>query len=306
MTTNNPLINISQQNIQGKCDLKCDYSFKYNNSNSTATNNNFFIQISYDKSGIQPVTYNNVKYDVDVIMILQPSIHQFNGSSSDAEIIIGHTPLTGGPDLCVCVPVSLMGNNNTGSNVIDEIISLVATNAPNNGETVNLNLPDFTLQDIVPKKPFYNYSIQNYNFIVFDISDAISISSTTLNSLTSVIETVPAFYLNIFSENNQNPISLFYNAKGPNSNNNNNTENEIYISCNPTGNSENEENVSFEKATNNVTTFDISKITSNPYFIYVVYAFIFILLLIFLNGIIYNLSSGNIKFPSFTKKNSQS
>ena len=302
MTTNNRLVNISQQNIQGKCDLKCDYSFKYNKSNSTATNNNFFIQISYDKSGIQPVTYNNLKYEVDVIMILQPSIHHFNGSPSDAEIIIGHTPLTGGPDLCVCIPISLMGNTNTGSNIINEIISLVATNAPNKGESVNLNLQDFTLEDIVPKKPFYNYSIRNYNFIVFDIADAISISSTTLNSLTTIIQAVPDFYLDSFSENNQDPITLFYNAKGPN----NNTGNEIYISCNPTGNSENEETVSFEKTTNNVTTFNISTITSSPYFIYVIYAFIFILLLIFLNGIIYNLSSGNIKIPSFMKKNSQS
>jgi hypothetical protein len=237
-------------------------------------------------------------------MILQPSIHQFNGSTTDAEIIIGHTPLTGGSDLCVCIPISSMGNNNQASNVINEIISLVTTNAPNNGETVNLNLPDFTLQDIVPKKPFYNYSNQNYDFIVFDILDSISISSTTLNSLTTVIEAVPSFYLNIFSQNNQNPISVFYNSKGPNTNNNN-TENEIYISCNPTGHSENEDSVSFEKAKNKVTTFDISKIMNNPYFIYVMYAFIFILLLIFLNGIIYNLSSGNIKFPSFMKRNSQ-
>ena len=91
-TTNIPLINISQQNVIGKCDLKCDYNFKYTNSNSIATNNGMVIQISYEDSGVPPVTYNNVKYNVDYLLISQPSVHNFNGSQAVAELLIIHSP----------------------------------------------------------------------------------------------------------------------------------------------------------------------------------------------------------------------
>ena len=48
------------------------------------------------------------------------------------------------------------------------------SNAPSSGETTNVNMSDFTLDTIVPKKPFYSYagddmSGANANFIVFGI-----------------------------------------------------------------------------------------------------------------------------------------
>ena len=46
MSNNPPNINISVQNIQGKCDLKCSYNFKYPESNTTAKNNGVFISLT--------------------------------------------------------------------------------------------------------------------------------------------------------------------------------------------------------------------------------------------------------------------
>ena len=43
-------IDISMSKITGKCDLKCSYSFNYNNSSCLATNRGNYISISYDKS----------------------------------------------------------------------------------------------------------------------------------------------------------------------------------------------------------------------------------------------------------------
>lgn len=304
-STNITLINISQQNIQGRCDLKCEYNFKYTTSNSIATNLNNYIQISYEQSGVPPVTYNNIKYNVDYILIIQPSIHNFNGTPAVAELIIYHTSLKGGGRLVVCIPFTVSGDNTTASNIISEIISLVASNAPNSGENVNLNSSEFTLQNIVPNKPFYNYTkiIDGTNYIIFDIKNAIPISSTTLNSLTTILQPIPVSDSLIMSKSGKGKenINIFYNAKGPNSNN---KEDDIYISCNPTGNSENEETVTFQTTQNETVNLNFSEITSSPYFVYVMYALVFIIILMIINGLIGAFTSSSLKMPSFMKKNS--
>jgi len=295
-TTNIPLINISQQNVIGKCDLKCDYNFKYTNSNSIATNLGGVIQISYEDSGVPPVTYNNVKYNIDLIYITQPSIHNFNGSQAVAELLIFHTPLKGGNMLMVGIPFTTSGDNTTASNILSEIITLVASNAPNAGENVNLNSSEFSLQNIIPKKPFYNYSGQSADYLVFDIANAIPISSSDLNNLTTVLQQISSNEALVISQSSTQNISLFYNSKGPNSSN---QEGEIYISCNPTGNSEKEETVTFKKAKNQTTAIDFSKIMSNQYFIYFMYALVFIIILMLVSVLIGSVSYTSKKMPSF-------
>ena len=216
--------------------------------------------------------------------------------------MIFHTSLKGGSTLLVCIPFLLSADNTTASDIISEIINLVASNAPNSGENVNLNSSDFTLQNLVPNKPFYSYTNgnSNYNYVVFNIRNAIPISTTTLNSLTTILQPLPLVDSIILSQAGQN-INIFHNYKGPNSNN---KEDNIYISCNPTGNSEKEETVSFQKAKNETINLDIYKIMSNSYFIYLMYALIFIIILIIINGLIGTFTSSSLKMPSFMKKNS--
>jgi len=154
----NKNINIASQNVQGKCDLKCSYNFNYSESNTTAVNNGVMIQLSYDNSGTSPVTYNSQKYNVSNIIIVCPSIHTFNGSQASAEIIIGHTPVTGGPTLNVGIPITSSSESSTASNLITEIIQSVSTNAPSKGDSTNLSINGFTLKNIVPQKPFFSYT----------------------------------------------------------------------------------------------------------------------------------------------------
>ena len=80
-------IDISKKNVSGKCDLKCAYNFQYPESNTTAKNQGVLINLSYDNSKTPPVTYNTQKYTVTQIMITSPSLHLFNGATTDAEII---------------------------------------------------------------------------------------------------------------------------------------------------------------------------------------------------------------------------
>ena len=89
MSNNNQNIIISSNNISGKCDLKCSYTFKYPETNLTAKNNGSLISLTSDNSTGTPVTYNTEKYVVSNILIVCPSIHEFNnGATAAAEIII--------------------------------------------------------------------------------------------------------------------------------------------------------------------------------------------------------------------------
>jgi hypothetical protein len=248
MTTQN--INISKQNISGKCDLKCAYNFKYSESNLTAKNNGVNIALTPDTEKVPPVTYNNQKYNVSEIIILSPSIHIFNGATVAAEIMIEHTPVQGGSQLNVCIPIISSSDSLTASNLITEVIQGVSSNAPAANETTNLSINGFTLQDIVPSKPFYSYTdSNNYDYIVFDITNAIGLSSSTITTLQQIITPFP-----IPTPGGQ----LFFNSSGPNTTK---IGEGIYISCQPTGSSEEETAVTYDK---NVTTYDFTDITNNP------------------------------------------
>ena len=248
MSTDN--INISRDNIVGKCDLKCSYNFKYSQSNSTAKNNGINVNLTYDNSSVPPVLYNNEKYNVSKVIIYKPSIHYFNGGKVDGEIAIEHIPIKGGSNLIVCIPIKSSTNSTDASIIINEIIDGVSSNAPAEGESTNLNISNFNLQNIVPVKPFYSYSdFKNNDYIIFGILDAIPLSLSKLNILGKIIKP--------FQISTQGS-SLFYNSSGPNTTS---IGEGIYISCNPTGASDEEVKVEYEK---NTVSYNFSNILESP------------------------------------------
>jgi len=250
MTTNTS-INISNSNVYGDCDLKCAYNFKYPETSLTATNQGVMIIFAFDKSNESPVLYNKQKYSADTMMLVSPSIHIFNGATTKAELIITHTPVLGGNQLAVCIPISQSSDTNTGSNLVTQMIQSVATNAPAQSETTTINIDGFTLNSIVPSKPFYSYtgSSDNTDYLVYDILDAISLSSDTLTSLSQIIKAYPL----------PTPGSnLFYNKLGPNQTP---VGDGIYISCQPTGSSEEKTYVEYSK--NSTEAFSFSNLFSS-------------------------------------------
>lgn len=290
MSNNSQQINISQQNVQGKCDLKCSYNFKYSESNTTAKNNGLMISLTYDNSSVPPVLYNNEKYTVSTIMIISNSTHLFNNINASAEIIIEHVPVSGGPLLFVSIPIINSSESSTASNLITEIIQSVATNAPSDGDSTNLTLSNFTLQDIVPNKPFFSYTDNgNNNCIVFNIANAIPLSSATLSTLGNIIQQYPS--------GSALGGNLYYNSSGPNSSNN--VGEGIYISCQPTGSSEEETDVTYSK---NSTSFDLGNAFNNPTVFIIILVLIgcvgFVLIFICLNFGYNYLTSDAIKLPN--------
>lgn len=275
MSTQNQNINITTSNIQGNCNQKCSYSFRYPESASVATNNGTMISLTYDQNTTSPVVYNGQKYNVGTIMIVSPSIHTFDSSGMIGEILIEHIPVKGGNTLNVCIPFTNSGDTTTASQIITDIITKVATNAPAEGDTTNLNMSDFNLQNIIPKKPFYLYSNGSNDYIVFGSLQAIPLTSSTTATLQQIIQPY-----NLATPGTE----LFYNSHGPSSGIS--IGDGIYISCQPTGSSTEETPVEYDK--NSTTAVDITNIFKSPVFRYIIIAIISILLFL---SIFYGISS---------------
>jgi len=293
MSTNPQNINISSNNVQGKCDLKCSYNFKYPETNVTAKNNGSMIALTSDNTSTSPVTYNNQKYNVSNILIVSPSIHVFNNSPAAAEFIIEHTPVTTGEQLYVGIPIISSSESSDASNFITQIIESVSNSAPAQGETTNINISGFSLDNIVPKKPFFSYTAPGNNsgdWIVFPILNAIPISSSILTTLGKIIKPFP-----LPTPGN----GLFFNSTGPNASDG--MGDGIYISCQPTGSSEEETVVSYNT---NTTSYDLASILNNPItllvFQVIIGCIVFIITFFALNYAYNYLVSKPIKMPNLS------
>ena len=298
MTSTNTKINISSQNVYGDCDLKCSYNYKYIQSNLVAKNNGKFISLSHDKGTTSPVIYNTRNYNVSKINLYSPSLHNFNGNSANAEIVIEHIPVIGGEMLYVCIPIIASTNSSEASNILTEIIKSVANNAPSTNESTNLNVSGFNLNTIVPKKPFFAYTgTQGLTgqVIVFGNNYAIPLNQHTLTILSKVIKPYPITI---------NGGSIFFNSKGPNNVqfNSANGNNGIYISCQPTGSSEDETDVINNK---NPINYNMDSLFNDPtvilIFQIVIGCIVFILVFLMINyGYNYFISgsSSSLKMPT--------
>ena len=302
-------INISSQNVYGKCDLKCVYNFKYKESVLTVKNNGVNISLSYDNSNVPPVLYNEEKYNVSQIRLFSPSLHLFNNNKVEAEIIVEHVPEAGGQNLFVCVPIIKSSDSTTASTLLSQVIAGVASNAPATNETTNLNISGFTLSKIIPKNPFFSYSGTYSNstvdFIVFGKNYAIPLNEKVLSALGSIIKPFP---LPMIGDN------LFFNAKGPNSSGS--VGDGIYISCQPTGSSEEETEITNTKSSSESdVSISIENLVKDPTFKLIVKIIIgCILFLIIFAGLAFvyskltdtpinmsNIKEMKIKMPTFKK-----
>jgi carbonic anhydrase len=273
-------IDISMKKVVGKCDLKCSYNFKYFPSNCVAKNQDDYIALSYDNTSNPPVTYNSQSYVVDKIRLYFPSVHSFNGQKADGELIIIHTPVLGGRQLLVCVPIKATGVNSPQSMILSKIVVETASKAPAEGESTQV-FTDFDLNKMVPKKPYFSYSgtlpFQPcdglVDYIVYNVfENALDMSPAVLSKAQSFIK--PNAYVS--KENGK----LFFNKNGPNRD----ADNQIYIKCNPTGSSGKTDVVTSTSTESSSFDFNSFLSSTNGYilicvllFVVIIYAFNYLL-----------------------------
>ena len=257
-------IDISRENVVGKCDLKCEFTFHYNDSACIATNRGDYISLSYDTSSSPPVTYNSSSYDVKEVRIYSPSLHSFNGTKVDGEFIIIHNSASGSNPLFVCIPIKSSNSAETSSKNLTNIIQTVASNAPAQDEKTTVAISRFNLNAFVPRKPFFSYtgtepfqpcSLGKNEYIVYNTDTAIGLAERVLGALQKVIQ-----------ENSYDikpSPGLFFNAKGPS---NRAGSGQIYIDCQPVGESE-EQDIIVTDSGSSGESITVENIKENKYFI---------------------------------------
>lgn len=277
------------------CFYKCKYDFVYLKIEScNAINQGNMIQLDYPENKNETVIFNNLKYTPRQIFIYYPSYFNYidetnsQGKKADAEISIYHTNATSSP-LIVNIPIYINTNTNTdASSMVTEIIKNVSINAPIKNEQTTINfISNFSLKSIVPVKSFYNFydNIKSSNYIIYGKENSISISTDTYNNMLSKI--LNSYNSSAIQDIDRGPF-LYYNTKGPNANP---EDNEIYISCNPTGNSKDTKTIIYNKEeetaptnqdTGDDTNNSIAQYLQSTYGILAIMAIIIIIILIYI------------------------
>ena len=222
--------------LADECDLKCDYSYDYPKTSISAQNKGDYIRLAFDPQNVAPVRFNKVKYNCIDARIYQPSLHRFGGKQTPAELVINHKSDTTAQTLLVCIPIIEDPNNKAGT--LDALITQIASTAPRTGSSANISIPGFSLNNIVPGKPYYSYSGTlpytpcngKVDYVVYPDTYAATLSKVTLAKLTTVgvsIITAQSYAVH------HNPDGYYYNDKGPSPMNS--SGDDIYIECNPTG-----------------------------------------------------------------------
>ena len=226
------------------CKLKCSYQFKYAPTNLQITNVGNYLLLQTDEVAIPPVIYNDQNYNVSGAIIVQPSLHKFNGEHAEAELIVPHVNASGTNQLWVCVPIkSSSTTTDSSAAFFDLIISEIKKTAPSSGAKTTFTNSTFSLNKFIPMAPYFSYkgtrifnskcrenSIGSaIDYIVFHADNAITMGLSAMASLKRLIPNTQQFGTAV--EESENPDGVFYNPSGPISPN----QGDIYIDCQPTG-----------------------------------------------------------------------
>jgi len=236
------------------CSSTCSFSYQYNTSTCNVFHNGSHLNIPYDSGsgGLYPAKYNGVDYKVDHIHIYQPSLHRYDGTLADAEILAYHSSADG-RNLIVSIPMNVgNGAGKQSSDIMNTILQNLPNRSSSGGKYVS-DVNNFNLGNLIPKEGFFTYVGRHllpqhtglYNYIVYHKKDAILVFRDSIASLidqnrnTSITKTTP------INEARMPKNMYYYNKRGAN---NAKGSGDIYIKCNPTGE---DGTILYQQATNN-------------------------------------------------------
>jgi hypothetical protein len=243
--SSDPLLNVPRDVISydgdkfsaSPCTQKCLYSYNYAASSScVVTNDGDRLSIVYDGGG--DVSFNSATYTPTRLRLFKPSLHKFNGVQADGELIIEHSARSASnTGLLVCVPIISNGALSNASAILEDII----VHSPTvEDESLSLSVSDFSLNHVIPTAPYYTYSgplpydacntSATYQYVVFHPSrkGGITLAGNVLEGLGAMIS---QSFVVAFKEK-----GIFFNESGT-SKNGFSGEDQIYIQCQPVGES---------------------------------------------------------------------
>ena len=146
------------------------------------------------------ISFYGKPYAPSEIRIYAPSLHTYNGSSTDAEMLIVHTASSSSnAGLIVSVPITMTTSSDSANSDLAAIFQAANTITANT-ITINSSAPindDINVNTFIPAKPYYVYygtlpydsCSGNYYYAVF--TDPISAAGPLSSIVASNIATVP-------------------------------------------------------------------------------------------------------------------
>lgn len=309
----NSPINISEVDRKSKCTDKCNYQIGYKNSAVAIANHTTYLSIPYKNTESQ-VKFNNTKYNVDEVRLYSPSLNTYNGMKVGCEMIIIHTPVSGGNQLFVCLPVKTSNQSTPASMTLTSIIdgaSVLVNDKTNSGLVSMDKIKNFNLNLFIPRKPFYYYegdyfleclsSMPKVDVICYlPFVANIFISTETLNKLKQIVDPSGIAPPKKSADNADTYPELNFNDHGVTSVDSDDSG-DVVMDCQPYETSEETVDVVVENDQDNYS-YDPSKLIDNPWFQVIAGSIGFFLMIIFLKfvfGLVNKKSSSGSSSGSF-------
>lgn len=243
--SNSP-IDIVPSKATGTCDLKCFLKFNYQSSNCVVTNKGDHYSLTYQQHSTPPVIYSDEKYQIREARIYMPSLHSFNGTKALGELMLIHSGM--GKNLIICIPINGgLGAVNKPAKFLETVANNISKFATQSNQNVSLGNASWNLDEWIPNDEYYTYTGHaaygpcngTVEYVVFNSNNSIKISNSTVKKLQS----------HIIAANYPIQKNKFYKSshKAVNSLNESMFDDEIYISCQPVGQSEEHTVVSDKK-----------------------------------------------------------
>ena len=233
------------------CVSLCNYQPIYSISEVVGENKGTHLEYNFPSSG-NNTKYRGYLYTVNKMSLYVPGLHQYEDEdvAMRAELVIHHLPENGGKSFNVCIPVQGGGTKDT---LLDSLITqTLSLSNSSSSDPTTIAIPEFDISLLIPDRPFYSYigkdmftqcinTINDADFIVFVKSAVIKISNSTLNQLEGNIDR------SVIDPSSDDSHIVYYNKNGPTRTTaddyttngpTSTTEDEIYISCQPTGSSD--------------------------------------------------------------------
>lgn len=289
-TSTPTVINITESDIAGLCDGKCNYDITTYTDITSATSinagSNLVIQCA---SSNITCMYNAVKYGVMGLILMTPSPFYFNGSQPQACLMIEHfitTSTTGSNNMLItCIPI--LENNfqstSTSATALTQFISSMASYCPKSGENTTSAFTTFPLSTIVPQGDFFQFNLANVTYLVFGINNFIPLSTSSIQTLQSIVKAYPA-------TTTTTPIQMFWNSDGPTIATSA-TNNLLYIDCSPTDTSS--QFIETPASTSTTTTTTTAPLTWQSVKAYIVNSHFLLLFLLIIGLYLLNMGIKN-------------
>ena len=186
---------ISDKNVAGKCDKKCEYFYSYASNVTTVTHRVTYLWLKQTET-TPAVFFNGEGYSTSGARLYCPSLHTYDGAQADAELLIEHTSLSGADTLLVCVPVRAAM---LSKSALDDVVAAAAKDASSIEETATVG--SLSLGTFIPSAPgatMYSYTgttpwlpCENtvVNYLVFKntASCSVAIGSAALATLQKLV-----------------------------------------------------------------------------------------------------------------------